>query len=1012
MRNRNSVDENFYIILGVDYKKPETDVNVIKEKIENRKTYLSSKLTNPVKAGKAGAYLRLIQSAELKKVMLPAASDAEGIKLQREEAEVALNAAENKIIDEINNVASKTKRSVKKSVLNNIIDSEDGLKQYQITYSMVEKICADNSITIDDEPSKKANSKYSIIKRKLKELGFGSFYDYLESYISENKNSSYKQYNSSEQLSKLSAKELYDITMEAYGYYSKLPAGTKDNQTTLSANHKTLFGDENLKNIYDISLQPDKDNLPEGVVGTIKRYANTQIDHDKAMELIQQCKNFNPSWSQDEIIEMLGDEALKKKVKIELPQMQQKPLFIRCLLCNNYIPSEKKTCPKCRGTVWVACPKCKKQIQNGEKVCPECGFDIEREKKAREACDNARKAILKYRFEDAQNYIDNARAVYPGYADITNLQNELRNQKNIIDSKLDSLKRLIKEKKFVQAKSEYESLLRLTGAISDPLILNAIIQGINRADTFYKKAIQTGCCENEIVDNCTKALEECTDYENARNMLLKYPPKPVTNLSITNSNDGIVVKWSGTASGGNIVYKLVRKYDSVPRNITEGELLSETSGCYYMDKNVEAGRPVYYSVFVYRAGISGAVTSTTRPIYRYAEVSNINVVEGDSLVILNWTQPRSCYRVDIVKKMDSVPRDIRDGQRISNALNQHYQDNSVINGKKYYYKFFTVYNDEYGEHISNGTTVCAIPERPLQPVKNVKVKPYGNGYIVEWEKEKQGNVELFYSDKQLPLGMGTIKSSGDIARMMHSLNVSSMSQNNALFSLDVERTVYIYPLIKNETSYIIGAFDKITIIKDVKLLKNPTLSGNSIIIQIDPSSLKDADSIVVKYRNDTYTSSTDSNDPGIEMPVKGYLASQGIVINNVIKSNYYFTIYAKKDGDYSNGINAFVTNQAKGTLYYSTKITKKSLFHKQASVKVTIASDFENIPNLILLQKVNFQPLSKSDGVILQRIGASQKNRIVIDIQNNSITENSRFALFLEDDNLYKTVQIQRRDDI
>lgn len=90
------------------------------------------------------------------------------------------------------------------------------------------------------------------------------------------------------------------------------------------------------------------------------------------------------------------------------------------------------------------------------------------------------------------------------------------------------------------------------------------------------------------------------------------------------------------------------------------------------------------------------------------------------------------------------------------------------------------------------------PRKTTSTCKNVKVKPYGNGYIVEWEKEKQGNVELFYSDKQLPLGMGTIKSSGDIARMMHSLNVSSMSQNNALFSLDVERTVYIYPLIKME----------------------------------------------------------------------------------------------------------------------------------------------------------------------------------------------------------------------
>ena len=339
-------------------------------------------------------------------------------------------------------------------------------------------------------------------------------------------------------------------------------------------------------------------------------------------------------------------------------------------------------------------------------------------------------------------------------------------------------------------------------------------------------------------------------------------------------------------------------------------------------------------------------------------------------------------------------------------------DNSVINGKKYYYKFFTVYNDEYGEHISNGTTVCAIPERPLHPVKNVKVKPYGNGYIVEWVEEEQGNVELFYSDKQLSLGIGTIKSSSDIARMMHSLNVSSMSRNSALFSLDVGRTVYIYPLIKNGTSYIVGAFAKITIVKDVKLLKNPMVSGDSIIIQIDPSSLKDVDSIVVKYRKDEYTSSPESNDPGMEIPVNGYLASQGLVINNVIKSNYYITVYAKKDGDYSNGINAFVANQAKGILYYSTKIMKKSLFHKQASVKVTIASDFEYIPDLILLQKVNFQPLNKSDGVILQRIGMSQKNRIVIDIPNNSITANSRFALFLEDDNLYTTVQVQRRDDI
>ena len=588
----------------------------------------------------------------------------------------------------------------------------------------------------------------------------------------------------------------------------------------------------------------------------------------------------------------------------------------------------------------------------------------------------------------------------------------MKNKKKIIDSKIEGIKQLIRDKKFVQAKNEYESLQKSVTEISDSQILSSIATGLNRANTFYQKAIQAGGREEEIVDNCTKALQECKDFESARNMLLKYPPKPVTNLSVTDSNDGLVVRWKETISNGNIIYKLVRKYDSVPRNITDGVLLSETSGCYYMDKNVDAGRPVYYSVFVYRAGVLGPMTPTTKPTYRYAEVSDINVVEGDSLVILTWTQPQACYRVDIVKKIAGIPRDISDGQRINNAVNQHYQDNSVINGKKYYYKFFTVYNDEYGEHTSNGATVCAIPEKPSQPVRNVNVKTYGNGYIVEWEKTEQGIVELFYSDKFLQLNTGTIKSSSDINKMMHSLNVSSMRQDSAIFSLDVKRTAYIYPLVKNGASYVVGSFAKITIVKGIKLLKSPVVSGDSIIIQIDPASMEDVDSVIVKYRNDEYPLGPECNDPGLEMSAKGYLASQGIAINNIIKSNYFITIYAKKDGDYSNGINVFVANQMKQNLYYSTKFMKKSLFHKQPSVKVVIASDTGNIPNLILLQKVNFQPLSKNDGVVVQRIGSSQKSRIEIDISNNVITEKSRFALFLEDDNLYTTVQVQRRDDI
>ena len=155
------------------------------------------------------------------------------------------------------------------------------------------------------------NRKYLLIKRNLKCLGFTSFYDYLASYIVEKKNSIYKQFSSSEQLPTLSAKELQDITLEAYGYYSKFQAGIKDIQTQLSGYHKVLFEDENSKQIYDISLQTDKNSLPEDVVYAIQDYIDTQMNHDKAKELIQLCKNFNPLWERDEIIDMLKAEVKK-----------------------------------------------------------------------------------------------------------------------------------------------------------------------------------------------------------------------------------------------------------------------------------------------------------------------------------------------------------------------------------------------------------------------------------------------------------------------------------------------------------------------------------------------------------------------------------------------------------------------------------------------------------------------------------------------------------------------------
>src|ERR1043165_370786 len=129
-----------------------------------------------------------------------------------------------------------------------------------------------------------------------------------------------------------------------------------------------------------------------------------------------------------------------------------------------------------------------------------------------------------------------------------------------------------------------------------------------------------------------------------------------------------------------------------------GVRVSRTTSRSCADEKVQAGREVFYSVFVDRNGVFSKGVSS-RAVLVTHEVSNFNLEAGDGLVRCSWDFSVPEARVHLFRQEGNAPGAPGDGVEITPSSPPSVIDRDVKNGCLYYYRIVVEYRDNNGQSV-------------------------------------------------------------------------------------------------------------------------------------------------------------------------------------------------------------------------------------------------------------------------------------------------------------------------
>ncbi|RME92537.1 MAG: hypothetical protein D6767_03010 [Candidatus Hydrogenedentota bacterium] len=120
-------------------------------------------------------------------------------------------------------------------------------------------------------------------------------------------------------------------------------------------------------------------------------------------------------------------------------------------------------------------------------------------------------------------------------------------------------------------------------------------------------------------------------------------PDNVSNLTITVGESQLTLSWTNPSNSDFAGVKVVRKTGGYAASVSDGTLVYDGTGTTFTDTGLTNGTQYYYSVFSYDmtgnlspgAVINAKPVDTTPP----GDVTNVNVVDGDTRVTINWDNP-------------------------------------------------------------------------------------------------------------------------------------------------------------------------------------------------------------------------------------------------------------------------------------------------------------------------------------------------------------------------------------
>jgi hypothetical protein len=993
--------ENYFKLLGLKFDPPETDAAVINAALEKKRAEWSQlTLTSP----NPQKYTLLLKDyEEIKKVMLDPNSRANHV---NEISKIEFIELDNFL----------TQLSVKGYIERKEIDWLS--KKYGFSVNTIEK-----RITVKIE--EKQESKTPDIRKELDPVTIRQIEDNLKNYNqlhSRNPpvNSLYDFLviiTDDPGLKGASVEDLRENAERKTRDYQK--QGASDENIViknLCAQCCVLFKNETEREKYDNYLESRKLKEIYDQIDNIAGINEINLTNGSTVlsfiEKISEIVN-----SSEEATRLYTDYCKKKKYPIVLPTDDTIHKISQCFICGvAYIPEKSVvTCTKCGNPLEVSCPKCGTTNDHGNNNCKKCAFEISKMRRVGGLCDSAEKALERMDFDNANLKLRAANEYWPGNDRVKRITENLAALRKRCEDKVKGLKEKIREKHYNSAREEFKTIQQTVPGYSDIAAENEINEHIKTAEEWIRKARSTND-EGKIIDFCSKAFEECKDHPEINLILKQYPVAPPTALSFATDTRECTntLSWKASVSAGNVIYRIVRKRDTLPLSPADGDLIQDERSCHFLDKKTEPGIRYFYSVFSFRAGIYSSPTSTNTGVINFAEVSSVSISPESRKVTVTWKVPKNSQNIGVWRKQNGQPAMAGDGTPVGCISKSSFSDTSVENDVTYSYIVCVKYSDGKNEVWSPGFRFSATPTQPPDPVeiKNI-TKIDSDTYEATWTPVSHGQVS-FYLSKTPESRVGAVFSEEELTRQYTPLPFLSHTSTSARFRL-IDIINYIVPVIRTPNSSVVGVPLRVSKVGCVRNLTGK-IYNNRILIEFEwPEKIT---KVYCLYRNDTYP--VDANDPAaVKIPTtkEQYARENAITFGYVEGKRFFisiFSVYVQNNEEvFSDAINYTLKGSEKSLVRYDIALSKGFFSNKYScSIRAECDQPAWELPGMVLIGRDRVVPLQKEQGAILATIPAgklSDKNN-GYDFTFEGGARDMRLKLFFKNNEDYKEFSLMAKN--
>ena len=716
--------------------------------------------------------------------------------------------------------------------------------------------------------------------------------------------------------------------------------------------------------------------------------------------------------------------AESKKIAVQMPTDEAIQKKISCPKCQKINQREQNSCSNCGTSLKIKCPSCGLVSTVEDRACSQCSFPIGNDLLVRDYLWESQNLFNQKNYEQATNTLILAKQAWstispsssslndPLTQEIERLKSEVEQKRQELINCRKEINNAIDERYFYQAKKLVKQIEIEVKSIALSSETRKIEAEIHKAETELIKARNLEKKGGDPVDLYQNILWICKDCQPAKDALAKTPPLAASQLFATPSNKIIHLSWQPSPSK-KVTYTIVRQYNSPPISSNDGEQLATVSGTTYDDTKVEIGKPVFYAVYTNREGVLAEHSAKlNKPILLIGEVSNVIAQAMDKQVRLSWKSPDNVSKIYIYRSTQPF-NNSNQGHKLEVINNSNLLDKNLENGKRYYYKIYTLFKNYDGQLVrSEGVIVNVIPEEPPKIIKDLEINVIKTKPICQlklsWTSPSKGEGAVLQSDRFPNLNDIDLLPQGALREYGKLLQEN---KNYLRTTIEKKGIIYFTPVVLFQKTAYIGKTKEYVNVDDVSNLK---CQKQNTQIQVRWDWPENCQQVIFSYSDRQFPSSyKDKNATHIRVTKAQYNLKGYYPLKSNSERDYFIVVHAVWNQNGQSFVASGLSESARGSisllsnLTINYKISRKTKFFGlfKGKLLLTISPSRKGeIPELILVYKKGGKPMKKNDGDIALKIPST-----IIHEDSTTLTyeleENNRCfgKLFLVNDNLYES---------